>query len=100
MDEKKVVRLDAVKIGRILWRVSRVAHLLGHSYMSGVGTYDKGTDQENRFVYDMLAYHSKTDDILDKWKHAVLVAPDGSMEALCDEVKAEVEEMLRREEKK
>lgn len=93
-------RLDAAKVGWLIWNMNRQAVALGISHANNVMLYDHSTDLENEFVRDVIARNARSKDIVEKWKDAVLVFPDGTEERMDNGPPGQVFADLIKQEKK
>src|SRR5690348_14260809 len=78
-------RVNAVELGIIMWRMNQIAILVHHDYARSSLRYDRGKTPAHEFAQDIMGIFTRdalAPDIVEKWRDAVLVLPDGTEEPM------------------
>jgi len=78
-------RVDAVELAKVIWRMNQVAVTVNHDYAKSTLLYDRSENPAHQFANDIMTRDIKAETIIEKWRGAVLVLPDGSEEPMSPE---------------
>lgn len=76
--------VDATTLGVLCWRVAQVGVLTHLDTIESVVRYDRSadTDATHEFFFDLTKAFANPQTIVNKWRNAVLILPNGRQEPM------------------